>query len=105
MHNGASIELGRKVMEYLAESGEENWRVRCEGVKARTCVVAGVLDDSEKECRERGKQLRVGNTENRAFKLEMKRHAWSMQDPELFATGINAWMEHNELPEGFIALE
>jgi hypothetical protein len=80
-------------------------RIGKSGVRARTCFVAGVLDDSEKECRERGVQLRVGNAEHRAFKVEGKRHAWDMQDPELFAAGVKAWIEHQELPEGFIALE
>lgn len=37
------------------ESGfrnEEGWKAIYEGVKARTCIVAGILDDSERVCRE-----------------------------------------------------
>jgi hypothetical protein len=101
----AGYALGHYVVQYLGESGEENWKARCERVKARTCVVAGILDDKEKACAERGEQLRVGNSESRAFKVEGKRHAWDLQDPELFASGIKSWMEHKELPAEYIPLQ
>lgn len=41
-------------------------------MKTRTCVVAGVLDDDEKACLQRGKQLSDANLESRAFKVERK---------------------------------
>jgi hypothetical protein len=56
-------------------------------VRARTCIVSGVLDDGEKDFRVSGKQLRVGNGGSRAFKVEGKRHAWDLQDPDLFCEG------------------
>jgi len=99
--------MGQNVASKLAEDpsdGDRNWRGLSERVTARTCVVAGIVDDGEKDCLERGKQLRKGNPESMAFKVEGKRHAWDLQDPELFARGIKAWMEHAELPEEFIAL-
>jgi hypothetical protein len=63
-----------------------------------------VLDDGKKDCLERGKQLQKGNPESMAFKVDGKRHGWNLQDPELFAKGVKAWVEHEELPEDFIAL-
>jgi len=99
--------LGQTVARAVAEdpaNPERNWRGLSERVTARTCVVAGLLDDGEKDCLERGKQLRKGNPESMAFKVEGKRHAWDLQDPELFARGVKAWLEREELPEEFIRL-
>jgi hypothetical protein len=107
MKVAATYRMGQTVAKALAEDpndNERNWRGLSERVMARTCVVAGILDDGEKDCLERGKQLRKGNLLSMAFKVEGKRHAWDLQDPELFARGIRAWVEHEELPEEFIAL-
>jgi hypothetical protein len=107
MKVASSYRMGQTVAKALAEdptNNDRNWRGLSERVSARTCVVAGVLDDGEKDCLERGRQLRKGNPESKAFKVEGKRHAWDLQDPELFARGIKAWLEHEELPAEFIAL-
>jgi hypothetical protein len=45
----------------MRTEGVENWKARCENVRARACIVSGVLDDGERDFRMRGKQLRVGN--------------------------------------------
>lgn len=100
--------LGQTVAKELAEDPNDdtkNWPGLSGRVTARSCIVAGVLDDGEKDCRERGKQLRKGNPESVAFKVEGKRHGWNLQDPELFARGIKAWMEREELPEEYIPLQ
>jgi pimeloyl-ACP methyl ester carboxylesterase len=100
--------LGQTVAKELAEDPDDstsNWGGLSERVAVRSCVVAGVLDDGKKDCLERGKQLRKGNPESMAFKVDGKRHGWNLQDPELFAKGIKAWVEHEELPEDFIALQ
>jgi pimeloyl-ACP methyl ester carboxylesterase len=99
--------LGQTVAKELAEDPKDNtrnWGGLSEKVAARSCVVAGVIDDGAKDCLERGKQLRKGNHESMAFKVEGKRHGWNLQDPELFARGIKAWVEHEELPEEYIVL-
>ncbi|PMD34601.1 alpha/beta-hydrolase [Hyaloscypha variabilis F] len=99
--------LGQMVAKQLAEDPDDstrNWGGLSERVVARSCIVAGVLDDGKKDCLERGKQLRKGNPESMAFKVEGKRHGWNLQDPELFAKGIKAWVEQEDLPEDFIAL-
>jgi hypothetical protein len=59
---------------------------------ARACVVAGVLDDGEKDCLERGKQLRKGNSLSLAFKVEGKRHCcdWSSTAYPARSIPINA---------------
>jgi len=109
MKAAATIRMGQIVMNALAEdmdpSETRGWVGRFENTKMRTCIVAGILDDDEKACLERGKGLRVGNPESRAFKVEGKRHAWDIQDPELFARGIKAWMDRELMPEEFLALD
>jgi pimeloyl-ACP methyl ester carboxylesterase len=100
--------LGQTVVKELSEDPDDNsknWGGLSKRVAVRSCVVAGVLDDGKKDCLERGKQLREGNPESMAFKVDGKRHGWNLQDPELFAKGIKAWVEHEELPEDFIALQ
>ena len=100
--------LGQTVAKELAEGPDDstrNWKWLSERVAVRSCVVAGVLDDGKKDCLERGKQLRKGNPESMAFKVDGKRHGWNLQDPELFAKGIKARVEYEELPEDFVALE
>jgi pimeloyl-ACP methyl ester carboxylesterase len=104
----ASLRLGHAVMGALAEirtPDEDGWRRLCEGVKARTCIVAAALDDGVKECGERGKELRTGNEESRAFKVEWRRHAWDLQDPKLFAEGIRAWLGSEPMPDGYDELD
>jgi hypothetical protein len=41
--------------------------------------MAGVLIDSEEDCRTRGRELRKGNLESRAFRVERVRHAWHLR--------------------------
>ncbi|KAG9236753.1 Alpha/Beta hydrolase protein [Amylocarpus encephaloides] len=101
----ASYQLTLAVLSMLGEDGDENWNYRFERVGKRSVVVAGVLDDGEEACRERGKQLRVGNEQSMAFKVEGMRHAWDLQDPDLFAEGIKAWMEEESMPERFVLVD
>ena len=89
-------------MEALAS--KDGWKALFERVKARTFVLAGVLDDKEEACLERGKQLRSWNSQSRAFKVEGKWQAWDLQDPELFAQGIKAWMDREDMPEKYVEL-
>jgi hypothetical protein len=108
MKKASTYSLGQTLAQALAEDPiihDKNWRDLSESVKVRACVVAGILDDGEKDCRERGEQLRRGYSESKAFKVEGKRHAWDLQDPDLFARGIQSWMDHENLPEGYINLE
>ena len=101
--------IGQLVTNAVAEdfdpAEEKGWVGRFEKTETRTCIVAGVLDDNEKDCLERGRQLRKGNGESRTFKVEGMRHAWDYQDPQLFARGIKAWMDREEMPEEFLALD
>ncbi|KAH6678521.1 Alpha/Beta hydrolase protein [Halenospora varia] len=109
MTHGANYALSQAISGLLAEGvndeGKSLWRSRFEKTQARTCIVAGGLEDPVPECMERGKQLRVSNLQSQAFKVEGKRHGWDIQDPELFAHGIRRWMEHRNMPEQFIILE
>jgi len=107
MRSSASYRLGQTLASAMGGDKSiegRNWKDICEHLHARTCVVAGVLDDGEQDCLERGEQLKRGSPESKAFKVENRRHAWDLQDPELFARGIKAWMEGEELPEEYIRL-
>jgi len=100
---------GQGIMEALSVApgpgGEDGWKAVFERVRARTCVVAGVRGDKEEECLERGRQLRRGGSASRAFKVEGENHAWNLQDPELFARGIKAWMDGEDMPEEYVELD
>jgi pimeloyl-ACP methyl ester carboxylesterase len=102
----STYQLAQSVMEALTEVGSsaantEGWKVACESVQARACVVAGILEDREEECRLRGQQLRIGNSGSKAFKVEGKGHGWNLQDAELFALGIRSWMNYEPMPDGY----
>ncbi|KAH8647076.1 Alpha/Beta hydrolase protein [Tricladium varicosporioides] len=98
----AGYELGATVSSYLGEDEEENWKTRCERVKSRTCVCTAALGDPIEGGKMRGVELRVGNDRSRAFKVEEMRHAWDLQNPELFAAGIVAWLTGEDLPLGYV---
>ena len=97
MKAAGTYRVRQLVMNAIAEdfdlAEEKCWVGRFERTEMRTCIVVGVLDDIEKDCLERGGQLRKGNRESResrAFKVEGMRHDWDCQDPQLFARGIKA---------------
>lgn len=108
MKAAGTYRVGQLVMNAIAEdfdpAEEKGWEGRFEKTERRTCIVAGVLDDIEKDCLERGRQLKKGNWEGRAFKVEKMRHAWNCQDPQLFPRSVKAWMDREEMPEEFLAL-
>ncbi|CZS90670.1 hypothetical protein WAI453_004045 [Rhynchosporium graminicola] len=102
-----SCVVGKVVMHELVEFvrvEDRNWRDLSEGVRARTCLVAGGLDDDENDSWERGEQLKIGNSESEAFKVE-RRHAWNIQDPGLFVSGIRSWMQRCAMPDEYVNLE
>ncbi|KAH8665846.1 Alpha/Beta hydrolase protein [Tricladium varicosporioides] len=109
MAHGANYALSQAISGLLADGvnneGNPLWQGRFENIQARTCIVAGGLEDPVTNCTERGKQLRVSNPQSQAFKVEGKRHGWDIQDPELFALGVGCWIEHEGMPEQFISLE
>ncbi|KAF4634043.1 hypothetical protein G7Y89_g4053 [Cudoniella acicularis] len=108
MRKASNYPLGQAVSNTLGdemdEEGKSVWEGRFERTQARTCIVAGALDDPVPKCAERGVQLRRSNSQSRAFKVEGKHHGWDIQDPELFARGIRCWVKHQDMPEEFVAL-
>ena len=104
----ATVRMGQIYVTAMAEDldpeEKSGWVGRFEATKARTCIVAATLDDKVEACLERGKQLKKANPESRAFKIEGKRHAWDLQDPELFARSIKSWMDREEMPQECLAL-
>jgi len=109
MKLGANFNLPYTIADSLGEEselqGKGNWKERYERTQARTCIVAGAVDDFVKACAERGNQLRKGNSQSRSFKIEGMRHTWNVQNPELFARGIKSWMQNEGMPEEFISLD
>jgi hypothetical protein len=107
MKVASTYRTGQTVANELAKDPSDNtrnWRGLNKNVMTRTCVIAGAVDVAEKDCLERGKQLRKGNPESMAFKVDGKRHAWEPHDPDLFTRSITAWVEQEDLTEEFIAL-
>jgi hypothetical protein len=75
--------------------------------RARTLVVAatkgGLIpsNDSIKNARELALLGHQGNPETRVVQNKRMRHAWSRQDPKLFAEAVVCWIENKSLPDGF----
>jgi hypothetical protein len=78
MKVASTYRTGQTVANELAKDPSDNtrnWRGLNKNVMTSICVVAGTVDDAEKDCLERGKQLRKGNLESMAFEVDGKRHA------------------------------
>jgi len=85
--------------------GEDSPPGILKNVKARTLLVVGGNEFGAGQARDKTQLLRKGNVRSRGFKAEGKEHAWDLQDPELFAEGIMAWIEEREMPKEFVSLE
>ena len=72
---------------------------------ARTLMVAatkrGLLPTNDKieDARMVADIMKEGNGESRAVEVPTMRHPWDLQDPELFARSVVAWIEGIALPE------
>jgi hypothetical protein len=66
----------------------------------RTLAVAGERQDDVEGTRRLGQVLRGGCDESRAFVVNGAVHAWNLQWPELFAEGIEAWIERRGVARG-----
>lgn len=98
MSAASGFKLGTELAKSLLEDFTADvW----EGVKARTLLVAGALDDDVGQTKAQGMLLRKGNEGSMSCKVEGKRHAWDLQDGELFAKGVKAWIDEKELPKEF----
>lgn len=78
------------------------------GKRMRLCFVAGGASgfEIEKEAKEAVEVLRSENTngegiEASAFMVPGAIHAWNLQFPQLFAKGIEAWIEGRPMPAEF----
>ncbi|KAM0289107.1 hypothetical protein ACHAO9_006327 [Fusarium lateritium] len=71
----------------------------------RTCVVSGGKMDQTDAVQEMGVILREGGgVTNKAVVVREAYHPWHLQLPELFAEGVAAWVQGQELPVGFESL-
>jgi pimeloyl-ACP methyl ester carboxylesterase len=73
-------------------------------VSAPVLLVAAGRDDDVPGTRWMGGELRVGNAGSRAAKVEGMRHVWCLQDGELFAKGVGAWLAEGRVVEEFEVL-
>ena len=71
----------------------------------RIAIVAGAKRDNVEDTREAGKTLAKANLECKAFVVRDAVHLWDLQLPELFAQGVRAWVEGNEMPREFELLK
>ncbi|KAH7242038.1 Alpha/Beta hydrolase protein [Fusarium tricinctum] len=92
--------------ELIAFSMEHVKVVADSGV--RTCVVSGGKMDQTDAIQEMGVILRKGghikDVTNMAVVVREAYHPWHLQLPELFAAGVAAWVQGQELPAGFESL-
>ena len=73
-------------------------------VRARTLSVAAEKDDDLEGTRWMGGELMKGNGGSRAVKVAGMRHVWCLQDGELFASGVDAWVGEGRVIDEFEAL-
>jgi pimeloyl-ACP methyl ester carboxylesterase len=68
----------------------------------RVLTVAGGKQDDVEATRKMGYALRKGGSaESRAAVVKNAVHAWDLQFPELFAEGIKAWINGEDLPQEY----
>ena len=73
-------------------------------VAPATAVIAGGKQDDVKATGIMGKRVRGAGEEGLGFVVKGMVHAWDLQDGELFARGVEAWVEGKEMPVEFVAL-
>ena len=98
-----TLSLCREVIETVISDREIS------AVSARTLVIAatngGLLpSDSVKTARLVGKRMKTGNAESKIVEVRGMRHAWNTQDPQLFATSVEAWIDETPLSKKFTEL-
>jgi pimeloyl-ACP methyl ester carboxylesterase len=71
----------------------------------RVAIVAGSKHDSVEETRKAGRVIGTKNAECKAFVVRDAVHLWDLQLPELFAQGVRAWVEGNDMPKEFEVLK
>ncbi|KAM0353032.1 hypothetical protein ACHAPU_001918 [Fusarium lateritium] len=102
-----SPERSRDVARELSAFSLEHVRaVADSGV--RTCVISGGKMDQTDAVQEMGVVLKEGGQKkgvgNKAVVVRNAYHPWHLQLPELFASGVDAWVQGQELPVEFESL-
>ena len=71
----------------------------------RVLAVAGGRHDDVEGTRQMGRLLtQNGSPQSKAVVVKRAVHGWDLQFPELFAQGIKAWIEEDELPHDYESL-
>jgi pimeloyl-ACP methyl ester carboxylesterase len=97
-HAACTLQLCREVIAILVTDEE------IPPVQARTLVVAATkrgflpTNDSVKDAKMVRECVKKGNLESKAAEV-YRRHPWDLQDPQLFAKSVIAWIEGTILPE------
>ncbi|KAI1850594.1 hypothetical protein JX265_004304 [Neoarthrinium moseri] len=115
-NNDLVKEVKRNTTSRLSERGNSDTaafqqeavqEVATKGV--RICLVAGGKQDDFEGTRNTGRDYRTLGTgeaqQSRAYIVREAIHAWNLQYPELYAKGIQAWIEKWQMPPEFELLE
>ena len=89
--------VGKLVDAVKSHSGPKVW----EKVGVRCLMVAGGREDPVEVTKEAGRILNGVCDQSRAVVVRKVGHAWDLEEPELFAEGVRAWVEGRVLPEEF----
>jgi len=100
MRANAQVELISDCYSTILELNDD---MPAPNIRALT-IAAGLQDDIE-STRTMGQKLKETSSNNKAAVVKNAVHAWDLQSPELFAAGVQAWIEDRELPEEFELLE
>ena len=74
-------------------------------LQVRTLVIAGGKQDPVEPTRVYGAEVGKGNQGSQTCVVRKAIHAWDLQFPELFASGIRAWIEQTSLPMDYEMLD
>ncbi|ORY74801.1 Alpha/Beta hydrolase protein [Protomyces lactucae-debilis] len=70
----------------------------------RIAIVAGARRDNVENTLRAGKALVQNNPACCAFVIRRAVHLWDLQIPQVFAAGVEAWINHAEMPSEFEVL-
>lgn len=92
MYDNLKFLVVKQAYAIIAEHGSG------ESLSTRMLAVAGWKQDDVERTRILGRVSRIGRDQGRATVVDGAIHTWDLQWPDLFASGITAWIEGRELP-------
>lgn len=93
------------MVQDLDPAETRGWVGQYENTRPRTCIVAGIFEDDKRVYLEGERQPRKGQKESKAFRNEGPRYAWDLEGPGLFTKGVKYWIDCEEMPKDFLAID